>query len=134
MRLGYIYPRTKCDSMSCKHPSSPVTNSVQCRSPQPNWLVFVLECKRCDPLRHFATWPVYQCYPILQDSWTPQICNSSQKTWNLLWFSTVMRTCIQKILHNSGCRVTAWKIIFIVLTFRTWHPLVFTCLDPKNAI
>ena len=43
----------------------------------------VLGCERCDPLRHFATRSVYQCCPILQHSWPPQKCNSSQKSWTL---------------------------------------------------
>ncbi|GFR90567.1 histone-lysine N-methyltransferase SETMAR [Elysia marginata] len=73
-------PKKKRDSVTWKHPSSPVTKkklkSAEVCSQSDGY--HVQGCERCDLLKHFAPWQVYQCclIVILQHSRPPQRCSS----------------------------------------------------------
>ncbi|GFS27423.1 histone-lysine N-methyltransferase SETMAR [Elysia marginata] len=61
-------PETKRESMTWKHPSSPVTKNLKMQRSAVKVMATdrVLGCERCGPLSHLATGSVYQCCPILQ--------------------------------------------------------------------
>ncbi|GFO14795.1 histone-lysine N-methyltransferase SETMAR [Plakobranchus ocellatus] len=127
-------PETKRDSMTWKHPSSPVTKKFKVQRSAAKVMATVFWDAKGVILLDIL--PQGQCINAARYCTTLDRLKEAIRRKRpgllrrVLCFSTIMRPLIQQTLHSNGCSATLGKFFLILPTVQTWHPLTFICLDP----
>ncbi|GFO06842.1 histone-lysine N-methyltransferase SETMAR [Plakobranchus ocellatus] len=127
-------PETKCDSMTWKHPSSPVTKKFKVQRSAAKVMATVFWDAKGVILLDIL--PQGQCINAARYCSTLDRLKEAirRKRPGLLRRGVLLQhdnaTLIQQTLHSNSCSTMVGKFFLILPTVQTWHPLTFICLDP----